>query len=59
MTRDPGISTTDDCALVLIDYQTEMFEDEALRAAVEATARKRLIIAGLHTGLASSATASR
>jgi nicotinamidase-related amidase len=116
MTSELGVWTADDCALVLIDYQTEMvqvirsetssdlvelharllartakafgvpivlstvgvgygfngptvpgllaelegiepidrtsmnaFEDEAFRAAVEATGRKRLIIAGLHT----------
>ena len=116
MTRDLGVWTADDCALVLIDYQQEMFEvirsetsadlvemhvrllaraakgfdmpivlstvgvgfgfngptlpsiqseldgiepidrtsmnafeDEAFRAAVEATGRKRLIIGGLHT----------
>jgi nicotinamidase-related amidase len=116
MTSDLGVWTADDCALVLIDYQNEMFEvirsetnadlvelhvrllaktakafnvpivlstvgvafgfngptlpsvlsevdgidvidrssmnafeDEAFRAAVEATGRKRLIIAGLHT----------
>ncbi len=116
MTRDLGVWTADDCALVLIDYQKEMFEvirsetradlvemhvrllaraakgfdmpivlstvgvdlgfngptlpsiqseldgiepidrtsmnafeDEAFRAAVEATGRKRLIIGGLHT----------
>jgi nicotinamidase-related amidase len=116
MNRDLGVWTYDDCALVLIDYQNEMFEvirsetgadlvelnvrllartaraldmpivlstvgvgfgfngptlpsilaeldgiepidrtsmnafeDEAFRAAVAATGRKRLIIAGLHT----------
>jgi nicotinamidase-related amidase len=116
MTKDLGVWTADDCALVLIDYQNEMFEvirsetsaemvelhvrllaktaksfgmpivlstvgvgfgfngptlpgvlaelegievidrtsmnafeDAAFRAAVEATGRKRLIIAGLHT----------
>jgi nicotinamidase-related amidase len=116
MTNALGVWTADDCALVLIDYQTEMievirsetdadlvelhcrllaktakafdvpivlstvgvgygfngptlpsilaemdglepidrtsmnaFEDEAFRAAVEATGRKRLIIGGLHT----------
>ena len=116
MTRDLGVWTADDCALLLIDYQNEMFEvirsetgadlvelhvrllartakafdlpivastvgvragfngptipsvaaeldgldvidrfsmnafeDEAFRAAVEATGRRRLIIAGLHT----------
>ena len=116
MTKDLGVWTADDCALVLIDYQNEMFEvirsetsaemvelhvrllaktakafgmpivlstvgvgfgfngptlpgvlaelegidvidrtsmnafeDTAFRAAVEATGRKRLIIAGLHT----------
>jgi nicotinamidase-related amidase len=116
MTSELGVWTADDCALVLIDYQTEMvevirsetnadlvelharllartatafnvpivlstvgvgygfngptvssllaeldgiepidrtsmnaFEDEAFRAAVEATGRKRLIIGGLHT----------
>src|SRR3979409_215481 len=26
MTRDPGVWTHEDCALVLIDYQNEMFE---------------------------------
>ena len=26
MNRDLGVWTSDDCALVLIDYQTEMFE---------------------------------
>jgi nicotinamidase-related amidase len=116
MTRDLGVWTADDCALVLIDYQNEMFEvirsetpadlvelhvrllartarafgmpivastvgvqygfngptlpsvlaeldgiepidrssmnafeDEAFRAAVAATGRRRLIIGGLHT----------
>ena len=116
MTKELGVWTADDCALILIDYQTEMmevirsetnadlvelharllakvakafdvpivlstvgvgygfngptisslvselegiepidrtsmnaFEDEAFRAAVEATGRKRLIIGGLHT----------
>src|SRR5258706_13623332 len=115
MTSDLGVWTADDCAIVLIDYQNEMFEvirsetnadlvelharllartakafgmpivlssvgvkfgfngptlpsivaevdmepidrtsmnafeDEAFREAVEATGRKRLIIAGLHT----------
>src|SRR5260221_25269 len=116
MTSELGVWTADDCALVLIDYQTEMgevirsetnadlvelharllartakafgvpivlstvgvgygfngptvssllseldgiepidrtsmnaFEDEAFRAAVEATGRKRLIMGGLHT----------
>src|SRR5258707_3282247 len=116
MSSELGVWTADDCALVLIDYQTEMvevirsesnadlvelharllaktakafgvpivlstvgvgygfngptvssllneldgiepidrtsmnaFEDEAFRAAVEATGRKRLIIGGLHT----------
>jgi nicotinamidase-related amidase len=116
MTSELGVWTADDCALVLIDYQTEMvevirsetsadlvelharllarvakafdlpivlstvgvgygfngptlpsilseldgiepidrtsmnaFEDEAFRAAVKATGRKRLIIGGLHT----------
>ena len=116
MTRDLGVWTADDCALVLIDYQKEMFEvirsetsadlvelnvrllartatafdmpivlstvgvgyglngptlpsiqseleglepidrasmnafeDDAFRAAVEATGRRRLIIGGLHT----------
>lgn len=116
MTKDLGVWKAEDCALVLIDYQNEMFEvirsetsakmvelharllaktakafnmpivlstvgvkfglnaptlpavlselegvepidrssmnafeDEAFRAAVEATGRKRLIIAGLHT----------
>jgi nicotinamidase-related amidase len=116
MTRDLGVWTADDCALVLIDYQKEMFEvirsetpaalvelhvrllartakafdmpivlstvgvgygfngptvpsiqaeldgiepidrssmnafeDQAFRQAVEATGRKRLIVAGLHT----------
>jgi nicotinamidase-related amidase len=116
MANELGVWTADDCALVLIDYQTEMmevirsetntdlvelhvrllaktakafnvpivlstvgvgygfngptipsllseldgiepidrtsmnaFEDEAFRAAVEATGRKRLIIGGLHT----------
>ena len=115
MTKELGVWTADDCAIVLIDYQNEMFEvirsetnadlvelharllartarafnmpivlssvgvkfgfngptlpsiaadvdmepidrtsmnafeDQAFRAAVEATGRKRLIIAGLHT----------
>ena len=116
MTRDLGVWTADDCALVLIDYQKEMFEvirsetsadlvelnvrllartatafdmpivlstvgvgyglngptlpsiqseleglepidrasmnafeDDAFRAAVEATGRRRLILGGLHT----------
>jgi nicotinamidase-related amidase len=116
MTRELGVWTADDCAMVLIDYQEEMlqvirsetsedmvelhvrllaktakafdmpivlstvgvgygfngptrpsilaeldgiepidrtsmnaFEDEAFRAAIEATGRKRLIIGGLHT----------
>src|SRR5438309_2090725 len=113
MSKELGVWTYEDCALVLIDYQNEMFEvirsetnadlvelhvrllakafnvpivlstvgvgfgfngptlasiqaelegidpidrssmnafeDEAFRAAVEATGRKRLIIAGLHT----------
>jgi nicotinamidase-related amidase len=116
MTKDLGVWTADDCALVLIDYQKEMFEvirsetsadlvemhvrllaraakgfdmpivlstvgvdlgfngptlpsvqseldgvepidrtsmnafeDQAFRAAVEATGRKRLIVGGLHT----------
>jgi len=26
MTKDPGVWNADDCALVLIDYQKEMFE---------------------------------
>jgi nicotinamidase-related amidase len=73
MTRDLGVWTAPDCALVRIDYQEEMFEvspsipsepdgiepidrssmnaweDHAVRPAVEATGRMRLIVGGLHT----------
>jgi len=49
MTRDPGVWTAPDCALVLIDDQEEMVKDQAFRQAVAATRRKRLVLGGLHT----------
>src|SRR6266853_1277143 len=54
MNNDLGVWTSQDCALVLIDYQKEIFatirsETRAFREAVKKTGRQRLIFGGLHT----------
>ena len=46
MTKDLGVCTADDCALVLIDYQNEMFEVIRSETSADRNApldRKRLL----------------
>ncbi|HMJ35963.1 MAG TPA: hypothetical protein VK501_18810 [Baekduia sp.] len=56
MNKELGVWTYEDCAVVLIDYQKEMFEvirseidADLVELQVKATGRRRLIIGGLHT----------
>jgi nicotinamidase-related amidase len=56
MNKEHGVWTYEDCALVLIDRSSmNAFEDDAFGEAVKATARKRLIIGGLHTEICAAA----